>query len=51
MRPGVTCRRRALALGFALPTVVCLVAYSLTPASGLGLAARLTFLAFHVYIT
>jgi D-alanyl-lipoteichoic acid acyltransferase DltB (MBOAT superfamily) len=48
---GVTRRRRALALGFAIPTVVCLVAYSLTPAPGLGLAARLTFLAFHVYIT
>ena len=48
---GVTRQRRALALGFAIPTVVCLVAYSLTPAPGLGLAARLTFLAFHVYIT
>jgi Ion channel len=51
MAAGVTRRRRALALGFALPTVACLVVYSLAPAPGLGLAARLTFLAFHVYIT
>jgi hypothetical protein len=48
---GVTRRRRALALGFALPTVGCLVAYNLLHVPGLGLAARLTFLAFHVYIT
>jgi hypothetical protein len=48
---GVTRRRRTLALGCALPTVLCLVAYSLIPAPGLGLAARLTFLAFHVSIT
>jgi hypothetical protein len=46
---GVSRRRRTLALGFALPTVVCLVAYNLFPVPGLGLAARLTFLAFHVY--
>jgi Ion channel len=48
---GVTRRRRILALGIALSTVLCLVAYSLTRAPWLGLAARLTFLAFHLVIT
>jgi len=48
---GVTRRRRALALGCALPTVGCLLAYNLLPVPELGLAARLTFLAFHVSIT
>jgi ion channel len=48
---GVTHQRRALALGLALSTVACLGAYTLLPVPGLGLAARLTFLAFHVYIT
>jgi hypothetical protein len=48
---GITPQHRSLALGLALPTVGCLAAYTLLPAPGLGLAARLTFLAFHVFIT
>jgi hypothetical protein len=48
---GVTRRCRTLALGIALPTVLCLVAYSLIPAPGPGLAARLTCLALHVSMT
>jgi hypothetical protein len=48
---GVTRLCRALALGIALSTVLCLVAYSLIPAPGPGLAARLTFVAFHMSMT